>query len=317
MSRREYSFLELWRAKSFALSQTRIARERSSATKSPTYTMDQRAQSAIRALGFTRGELFAGLYILGCANGLAAKMILSVHRLGWADAAVGTFDISAIVVVACVTGISLVLADKTGGVRLADLAVAMVVLLTIALPIGAMSWLAVTMLSLYVLLFTQATESQHRGAVILLASTVPMLWSRLVFDLFASFILAVDASLVGWMLGTHRSGNMVEFADHSGTLVVFPSCSSLANVSLALLCWVTISASVRHEWRVQDIFWCLLACSSVVAVNVIRISLMGLSSAHYHMLHTPLAEIVLNIIILVLIVAISILGVRRDVLSRA
>ena len=121
MNRRDYSFVEFWRAKSFALSQTRIARERSSATKSPTYTMYQSAQAAIRALGFTRGELFAGLYVLGCANGLAAKMILSVqmilsvHRLGW-DAAVGTFDISAIVVVACVTGLSLVLADKTGGI---------------------------------------------------------------------------------------------------------------------------------------------------------------------------------------------------------
>ena len=180
-----------------------------------------------------------------------------------------------------------------------------------------MSWLAVTMLSLYVLLFAQATESQHRGAVILLAATVPMLWSRLVFDLFANFILGVDAALVGWMLGTHRSGTIVEFADHSGTLAIFPSCSSLANVSLALLCWVTISAYVRHEWRLQDIFWCLLACSSVVAVNVIRISLMGLSSAHYQMLHAPLAESVLNIIILVLIFAISVLGVRRDVLSRA
>src|SRR6266851_4454598 len=254
MGGRDYSFVELWRAESFALSQTKIAREPSSATQSPTYTMYQSAQAAIRALGFTRGELFAGLYILGCANGLAAKMILSVHRLGWLDAAVGTFDVSAIVVVACFTGISLVLADKTVGIYSADLAVAMVLLLIIALPIGAMSWLAVTMLSLYVVLFTRATESQHRGAVILLAATVPMLWSRLIFDLFANFIMAVDASLVGWMLGTHRSGNMVEFADHSGTLVVFPSCSSLANVSLALLCWVTISASVRHEWRAQDIF---------------------------------------------------------------
>ena len=277
--------------------------------------MYQGAQAAIRALGVTRGELFAGLYILGCVNGLAAKMILSVHRLGWVDAAVGTFDVSVIVVAACFIGISLVLADKS--IHSADLAVAMVLLLIIALPIGAMSWLAVTMLSLYILLFTQATESQHRGAVILLAATVPMLWSRLIFDLFANFILGLDASLVGWMLGTHRSGNMVEFADHSGTLAVFPSCSSLANVSLALLCWVTISASVRHEWRAQDIFWCLLACSSVVAVNVIRISLMGLSSAHYHMLHAPLADMVSNIVILVLIVAISVLGVRRDVLSRA
>src|SRR6266436_5856668 len=224
------------------------------------------SKTATVMLGFTRGELFAGLCILGCANGLAAKMILSVHRLGWVDAAVGTFDVSAIVVVACFAGISLVLADKTGGIHLADLAVAMVLLLIIALPIGAMSWLAVTVLSLHVLRFTQATESQRRGAVILLAATVPMLWSRLVFDLFANFILGVDAALVGWMLGTHRSGTIVEFADHSGTLAIFPSCSSLANVSLALLCWVTISAYVRHEWRLhewrlQDIFWCLLACS--------------------------------------------------------
>jgi hypothetical protein len=74
---------------------------------------------------------------------------------------------------------------------------------------------------------------------------------------------------------------------------------------------------VRHKWRAQDILWCLLACSSVVAVNVIRISLMGLSSAHYDMLHTPFAEILLNVIILVLIVAISVLGVRRDALFRA
>ncbi len=111
--------------------------------------------------------------------------------------------------VACFTGISLVLVDKTGGLDSADLAVAMVLLLIIALPIGAMSWLAVTMLSLYVVLFAQATESQHRGAVILLAATVPMLWSRLIFDLFANFILGPDASLVGWMLGTHRSGQLI------------------------------------------------------------------------------------------------------------
>jgi len=82
----------------------------------------------------------------------------------------------------------------------------------------------------------QATEAQHLGATILLATTVPMLWSRLFFDLFANFALDVDASLAGWMLGTHRTANMVEFADHSGTLVIFPSCSSLANVSPALLC---------------------------------------------------------------------------------
>src|ERR1700730_10141999 len=190
-----------------------IPRERSSATQSPTYTMYRSAQAAIRALGFTRGELFAGLYLLGCANGLAAKMIQSVHRLGWLDAAVGTFDVSVIVVVACFTGISLVLADKSGGMDLADLAVAMVLLPIIALPIGATSWLAVTMLSLYVMQFPEEPESQQLGAVILLAAAFAMLWSRLIFDLFTNIILGLNASLAGWMLGTHRRGHMVEFAD--------------------------------------------------------------------------------------------------------
>lgn len=71
-----------------------LARERCSTTQSPTYTMYQGAQAAIRALGFTRGELLRALSILGCANGLAAKVILSVRRLGWVDAAIGTFEVN-------------------------------------------------------------------------------------------------------------------------------------------------------------------------------------------------------------------------------
>lgn len=278
--------------------------------------MEQILPIIIRSLRLTRGELFGAVYILGCVNGIAAKVILSVHRLGWIDAAASTFDISVAVIVACLIGTSLVLADKSC-VQRADLAVALVLSLMISLPVGAMSWLAVTVLSFYVMFRRQPAQSQHRGAVILLAVTVPMLWSRLAFDLFSNFILAVDASLVSWMLGTNRTGNMVEFADHSGTLAIFSSCSSLANVSLALLCWVTISQAVQHKGRAKDAFWCLLACFSVVAMNVLRISLMGLSSWHYRMLHSPLAEILLNLLILVLIVSVSLAGVKRDIFYRA
>lgn len=278
--------------------------------------MNHSVQAALAPLRPARGQVFASLYILGCANGLFAKAMLSVHRLGWSDAVFGTFDISVVVLVACFIGLSFVLSDNTGALNLVDVAVATLLLLLVALPIGAMSWLAVSLLSLYILLLRRSTQLQRRGAIILLAVTVPMMWSRLVFDLFANFILGVDAFLVALMLGTGRSGNMVEFADGSGALAIFPSCSSLANVSLAMLCWVTVSQSVPHKWRVQDILWCLLACSSVVAVNVIRMSLMGLSTAHYETLHTPLGETVSNIVLLILIVGISILGVRRDAFAR-
>ena len=137
-----------------------------------------------------------------------------------------------------------------------------------------MSWFAATVLCLYILGSTN-DPSLRRCVVILFATTVPMLWSRTLFQFFANSILQVDALLVSWLLGTHRAGNMVEFADGSGVLVILPPCSSLANVSLAFLCWVTVSQFVCHKKSAYDILWCFLACASVVAVNVTRMSLMG------------------------------------------
>jgi exosortase/archaeosortase family protein len=275
------------------------------------------AEGGSQLLRLSRSELFAGLFILGCTNGLAERAIYMTYVYGWAQALFNTFDISIIVLAACFVGISFVLDDQSCEISSADIAVSAVLFCLIILPIGATSWLAVTALSLYILLFTAANESRRRGAIILLATTVPMLWNRLLLLLFGNFILDMDASLVGLMLGTHRLGNMVEFADHSGTLEILPPCSSLANMSLAMLFWVTISQVVRHGWCHQDISWCLLACASVVAVNVARLSLMGLSPSYYDTIHSAGGNTVTNVIVFSLTVLICLLGVRREAFSRA
>ena len=69
-----------------------------------------------------RGEFFGGLFALGCASGLAARIIQSVTRHGWAEALFTTFEISAIEWITCAAGIFLVLQDRTTGFRLSDLA---------------------------------------------------------------------------------------------------------------------------------------------------------------------------------------------------
>jgi hypothetical protein len=263
-----------------------------------------------------RNEFFAGLYILACANGLGSGIIESVNRDGWADALLSTFGISAIVFIACVVGVSFILRERKEEIRSADLVIGAGVLVLVILPIGATSWLALSALSFYILLFTSADSSRRRGAVILLATTVPVLWSRLLFQFFANSILEIDARLVGWLLGTDRVGNMVRFADSSEYLVIFPACSSLANVSLVFLCWVTIGQSVRHQWSPLDILWCLLALVSVVAVNVSRLSFMGLSVWHYQTAHNQWGDMLANTLIFGLAVGISMLGVRRELFSR-
>jgi hypothetical protein len=263
----------------------------------------------------SRGEFFGGLLALGCAGGLASRIIQSISRHGWADALFNTFEISVVVWLSCAAGVSLILQDRAIGVRPLEFAIGLFFVFLVILPIGPLSWLAVTALSVYVIMSTKAASSR-RGALILLATSVPMLWSRLLFQFFANMILQVDASLVGWLLRTQRRGDIVEFADGSGVLVILPACSSLANVSLAFLCWVTVSQLVCHKKSAYDLVWCAMACISVLGINVTRISFMGLSQWHYAAFHSPWVDAVSNASILVLIIGFCVLGVRRELFQR-
>ena len=262
----------------------------------------------------TRNEFFAGLYILGCANGLLGRLSRGFNLDGWMGVPGG--DISVIVWFACFAGVSIWLSDKEE-IRSADLAVAAVFLILVILPIFSLSWVAVTGLSLYILMFANDGSERKRGALILLALTVPMLWSGLLFRFFMGPLLEIDASLAAWILGTDRVGNMFRFADGSGTVVVLPACSSVANLSLAFLCWVSITQWVKHPWSATDILWSLLACISVIAVNVTRISLMGLSPWHHNLIHNEWGNMIANFITLALMVGFCVVGARRELFSRA
>jgi exosortase/archaeosortase family protein len=261
-----------------------------------------------------RDQFFAGLYILGCANGFGASMIRALQAGDWTG---GTQHISAIALFAGFAGISLFFHDRKGAITTADLLVAGVFLIGIALPVAEMNWAAITALSFYILLFANDGGARRRGALILLALTVPMLWSRLLFAFFAKFFLLIDATFVAWLLGTAQDGNIVRFADGSGNMVILPACSSLANLSLAFLCWVAVSQWVDHRPSRQDYVWCFLACASVVAINVARISLMGLSHWHYLTFHYGWGATAANAVTLLFTVGFTVLGCRRELLSRA
>jgi len=196
--------------------------------------------------------------------------------------------------------------------------VALAFLGVVALPIYAMSWVAVTGLSLYLLFFANDGAERRRGALILLALAVPMLWSRLLFQLFARPLLELDATMAAWLLGTERIGNTVRFADNSGYMVVTPACASWANITYAFLCWVVVSQWVNHRWRSIDLLWLFLACASVVAINVTRIAVTGLSQENYQLIHGPGGfEAVLGTVFLCFIIGFSVIGARRELFHRA
>jgi hypothetical protein len=264
----------------------------------------------------SRGEYFAALCILGCVNGIGSRAIQSIASYGLVEATFSTFDVSALVWIAAVIAIRLLLEDRGDHITTIDMAVGGVFLVLVALPIAAASWFGLTALGLHLVSVAGAATSRRRGAKILIAITIPMLWSRLLFRFFSEFILQIDASLVGRTLGTATAGNVVRFADGSGDLVILPACSSLAGLSLVVLCWVTVSQAVQHPWSMKDVVWCALAGASAVAVNIARVSIMGLSGAHYEMLHSAWGNFATNTMTLCLVAGFCMLGAKRELFAR-
>ena len=264
-----------------------------------------------------RDELFAGLCIVGCINGLGADIVASVRDNGWETALINTFGVSAIVWFACFTGVMFILQDRQEELHITDLVVGAVFIVLVILPTHWASWLALTILSLYMLLFlADRPLSRKRGAALLLAVTFPMAWDRVLMHFFAKPILEADTLMVSSLLGTEQIGNMVSFADHSGYLVIFPACSSLTGVSLAILCWFTMSYATQHHHSARDFIWCGLACAAVILINVTRLTIMGTSGQHYEALHSEMGATMVNITTLIFVVGFCVLGVRRDLFAR-
>src|SRR5690242_605919 len=164
------------------------------AAKSDKLTAPSRGLMASLTRALPRDEFFAGLYIVGCANGLLGRAIYSLSLEGWSGAVLA-LNMNMIVLLACFAGISLVLANERDEIRSTDLIVGGIFLVFVSLPTFPISWVAVTGLSIYILAFTkEASDSaRKRGAFILLAVTAPMLWSRLLFQFFSKYILDIDA----------------------------------------------------------------------------------------------------------------------------
>ena len=274
----------------------------------------KRPGTLFRWTAVTRSDFFAALFLIACVNGLVPHVIQSVSEKGFAEALLSTFDTSVIVLLACCVGITLVFRTVSIPFVTAISLLEFPSLPSLHCPLPDQAGL-VLRVSLSISLYARNLSRRLRGTIILLTTSFSMFWSPLFFAFLCKPILDFDAALTAWLTGTLRIGNMVRFADNSGYLVVFPACSSFANVSLAVLTSVVINQSVGHRSSMRDIFWCFLACAAVVAVNVSRLSLMTTDMHHFEMVHNQWGNAIANVVILILIISISAFSVRRELLS--
>jgi len=269
---------------------------------------------AARALPLDRSRLFLWLFLIAALNAFAGLALSSISVAGWAGAALNLFGISAILWVALAAGVALMRAAPEGDpVTRRDWAVAGAGLLAIFLPSATISSGALTLFALYGLTTGAPASPLRRAAIIFLAMSGATLWGGLILAAFSHPLLDLDAFFVSRIAGVAQEGNLIAFADGSGTMAVAPGCSSLQGISLALVFWATVNQWFEVPVGTRSFAWLGAAVAATVAVNVLRIAALAHFPVHFDSIHGGLGWHVAAWTTMMLIAAICVWGARREI----
>ncbi len=167
-------------------------------------------------------------------------------------------------------------------------------------------------------------ESRHRhlprewrsAMVIFAALGARELWVSSGMKAMSPVLLHIDASLTAdilSLLGRHPvvDGNLVALEDGM-TLAVLMTCSSFANISLAMLTWLVVTRWLRPWFARIDYLAMALVAFGVITINLARLTVMGLSPDLYLVAHGPIGATVSEFAILTTTLLITWWGLSRD-----
>lgn len=234
---------------------------------------------------FSRGAAFAGAGVLAALNAQADQII---STLTWQPPVVAAINMAGVSVViwAAMAAAWKMGGEDEGEIRGAlDYAVLGIVLLLSFVPLSYAAQGGLILCACYLLVTAGRSDGARRSAIVLLALTGPLIWGRLILHLFEVPILSFDARLVGATIGSHAFGNVVPFPDGNGQFVIAEPCSSVHNMSLAIVLWTT--AAMLFRIRIDGRY--ILVGAAMVAVmyglNLVRLSTIGLFRQYFDFLH--------------------------------
>lgn len=265
----------------------------------------------------TRAHLYAGLFAIGFANGISERFFKELAESGFLGALFNTFGVSALVWVAA-GGVFWLFKQANGeSARPLDYVIGAAACIGFLFPMSAASWLGIAILALYLIWTSSRGELLRRAGVLMLGITIPMLWARLLFASMSNFILSLDAKLVGLVVGTQPVGNTIPFWDGTGVLFLEPACSSLTNVSLAVLCGAFFMAVFNRPWSATVFKAMLIACAATIAINVTRMSAIAFFPTYYDIIHGMIGASLAEWLSIIVVLSIYFRWITPDVPARA
>jgi exosortase/archaeosortase family protein len=179
--------------------------------------------------------------------------------------------------------------DRAPVVRWRDFLITAALCVLVFLPTSLMIWVAATGIAIYLWRVGAGDPKLRAAGVVLGALAVQEFWGHIFFDLVAFPLLKAEAAVVGTLMEAVRPGTVW----HDNTVigpsgfgvVIATTCSSFHNLSLAMLCWLTVSRLRRQDWRVRDFVIGGAIGLTMILLNIARLCLMAWSLELLHYWH--------------------------------
>jgi len=197
----------------------------------------------------------------------------------------------------------------------ADIAVLTLISLSTLVPDDDGAWIGLSLMGLF-LLWRQSDRAVRAAAAVMLALATQLFWGRLLFELIAFQIEIVDAHLAAGLLALmHRAvqldNNIVSTA--SQQIAIYEGCTSFHNISLALLCFVSLTKLMRPEWRRTDLVTASVLIATTVGMNSLRLFLMASAGpGDFDYWHTGTGSQMINAGLSALIPIVCLWGCRKE-----
>jgi hypothetical protein len=196
-----------------------------------------------------------------------------------------------------------------------DFAFGLFVCLANFLTANSIVWLSTTAMALYVWATSAGDDKMRSAAAVILALALNGFWGPRVFESLAFYILRADAALVGTVLSAANSQitqqETIVGVSGGHSIIVYGPCSSFHNISLGLLCWVTVTKLMRSNWVRADFAIAALVCVTVIALNATRLSILALGADNFAYWHSGRGAELFNWATTLAVLAISIWGALR------
>lgn len=256
-----------------------------------------------------RTLLFAVCAIVATVNARVHHAFVAVARDGFWTALAGLFNSSAILWFALYALFVIGTWTREGArLRSADWGIIAAMMLASLLPFPAFAALALLGAGGWLWWDSVPETDSRRVAIIILAISGHIVVGRVALMLFSGPLLALDAQAVAWMGGTTASENVVTFVG-GGRFVVSGTCSSLHNMSLAVLCWATLAQLARLRIDARLVGYLGASLFSLFVVNTLRLAAIARMPEHFIVLHHGWGATLFGWASLLVVMLVSAMGV--------